>query len=69
MVRGMEITPQIIRDRAYAARVSINKLAKRAGIATSTFYRWEGPKGTTPYPVTLGKLLDALEAFEAERKQ
>lgn len=68
MMPAMELTPQIIRDRAYAARVSIHKLAKRAGIATSTFYRWERKGGTTPYPVTLGKIQDALEAFEAERR-
>jgi transcriptional regulator with XRE-family HTH domain len=61
------ITPQKIRDRAYAARVSINHLLKRAGVQNSTFWRWENGETADAHPVTLGKIADALEAIERER--
>ena len=68
MVGRMEqITPQQIRLRAYAARVSINQLLKRAGVQNSTFWRWENGDTADAHPVTLGKIADALAAIEAER--
>ena len=63
----MDLTPQIIRNRAYAARVSINQVLKKAGIAPSTFYRWERKSPTVPADLTLAKIDDALAALEAER--
>ena len=59
------ITPQDIRDRAFAARVTINKLLKTAGVANSTFWRWE--KGDTEMvPLTLARIEDALATFETD---
>ena len=59
------ITPQQIRLRAYAARVSINQLLKRAGVQNSTFWRWDKGETKSLHPVTIGKITDALERFEA----
>lgn len=67
MMALMELTPQIVRDRAYAARVSINKVIREAGIAGSTFYRWAGSPEKEVHPLTLAKIDDALRKFEAER--
>lgn len=64
---SMELTPETVRTRAYAARVSINALMKRAGLPNSTFWRWEKGVIATPHPITLGKLSDALEAIEREK--
>jgi predicted DNA-binding transcriptional regulator AlpA len=61
-----DLTPDGIKQRAYDARVSINKLMKRAGVSNSTLWRWKH-EDRTPHPITLGKVVDALEAFEAER--
>lgn len=59
-------TPNSIKQRAYAARVSVNALMKRAGVSNSTLWRWEN-EFREPHPITLGKVLDALEAIERER--
>ncbi len=64
----MTMTPRQIKDRAYAARVSVNALLKRAGVSNTTLWRWENGDTGTPHPVTMGKIIDALEAFEGERK-
>jgi transcriptional regulator with XRE-family HTH domain len=63
------LTPQIVRDRATAAHVSINKLMERAELPNSTFWRWEQGKIKSPHPVTLRKISDALDGIEAEREQ
>jgi len=62
----MELTTKEIRDRAYAARVPVSEVMKRAGVANSTFHRWVKSDGPKPHPVTLGKIEDALAAIEAE---
>lgn len=60
-----DLTPYVIRKRAIAARVSINRLMQRAGVANSTLFRWE--RGDTyPSAVTKGKIKDALEWFERD---
>lgn len=63
----MDIQPDDIRQRAYNARISINQLMKRAGLPNSTFWRWERGHIVNPHPVTVGKICDALEAFEREQ--
>lgn len=67
MILCMENITQSIRDRAYAARVSLNKVLKAAGIAPSTFYRWEWKKDTMPHPVSLAKIEDALSEIERNK--
>ena len=59
------ITPEIVKERAYQARVSVNKLMKRAKVSNSTLWRWQN-EGADPHPITIAKIVDALEAFEAE---
>jgi hypothetical protein len=61
------LTPEIVRQRATKAHVSINQLMKRARLQNSTFWRWQ--QGSEPHPVTLQKLSDALDAIEAEKAQ
>ena len=62
-------TPQAIaadiKERAYQARISINALMNRAGVANSTLWRWRQPDAPDPHPVTLGKIMDAL--IDAEK--
>lgn len=60
-----DLTPYVIRERAIAARVSINRLMQRAGVANSTLFRWERGD-TVPGAVTKGKIKDALEWFERD---
>lgn len=67
MFRAMSIQPSDIRNRAYAARVSINRLMKRAAVPNSTFWRWETGRVNKPHPITLARIVEALEAFEAEK--
>ncbi|MEO0589073.1 MAG: hypothetical protein AAFZ11_00785 [Pseudomonadota bacterium] len=64
-----------IRDiewRARRAYSSISAVCSRAGIPTSTFYRWKksekNPHPTSPTMSTLQKVLSALEAIEADAK-
>ncbi len=64
-----QLTPDIIRARAYEARISINALMKRANVNNSTFCRWASGETTNLHPVTLGKIADALAAIEAETSQ
>lgn len=64
-----ELTPQIIRDRAYGARISINQLFKRAKVSNSTLWRWEKDITAKPNPVTLGKIEDALAFVEREHRE
>jgi transcriptional regulator with XRE-family HTH domain len=64
----MTITPQEIRDRAYAARISVNALLRRAGVYNTTLWRWEQPEPTEPRPLTLARIVDALDAAERERQ-
>lgn len=66
---AMENITQSIRERAYAARLTLDAVLKRAGIAPSTFYRWERGQCGKPHPVTLGKIEDALSAIEREKKE
>lgn len=54
-----------IRERALAARISIRELFARAGVSNNSLWRWE--KGDAPTPLTLGKVMDALEAAEREK--
>lgn len=61
------LTPAIIRERATAAHVTINKLMKRAKLPNSTFWRWERGTTETPHPVTVRKIADALDEIERER--
>lgn len=63
------LTPQIVRDRATAAHVSINHLMELASLTNSTFWRWEQGKIKVPHPVTLRKIEDALIVAEAKRVQ
>ena len=66
-----KLSPQAIaadiKERAYQARISINKLLGNAGVANSTLWRWEQPNAPEPHPVTLGKVLDALAQAEAAK--
>lgn len=59
-----DMTPQTIRARAYAARVTLNKLLGKAGVANSTFWRWERGDTGDIHPVTLARIDDALREFE-----
>lgn len=59
-----ELTPYSIRERAYGARISINKLFKSARVSNSTLWRWEKDITAKPNPVTLGKIEDALASAE-----
>jgi transcriptional regulator with XRE-family HTH domain len=61
-----QMTPDIVRARATLARISINKVMKRAGVNYSTFCRWANGETAEVHPVTLGKIEDALAAYEAE---
>lgn len=63
---NIELTPAIVRDRATRAHVSINQLMDRAKVQNSTFWRWAQGK-SSPHPVTLQKLEDALSQIEHER--
>ena len=63
----MDIQPDHIRDRAYKARISINQLMKRAGLPNSTFWRWDTGRIAKPHPITLARIVEALEAVESER--
>lgn len=60
-----DLTPAIVRERAIRAYITINQLMTRAGLPNSTFWRWERGDTQAPNPVTLQKILDALE--DAER--
>lgn len=65
-MRGM--TQDVLRNyemRAFAARVSMTELCKRAGVASSTITRWR--KGKKPWAATLIKLDHAIDAIERER--
>ena len=59
------ITPDDIRQRAYNARVSINRLMKEAGVQNSTFWRWDKGETAALHPVTIGKITDALARHES----
>jgi transcriptional regulator with XRE-family HTH domain len=52
-------------QRAFAARVSMTDLCKRAGVAGSTITRWR--KGKKPWAQTLFKLDQAIAQIERER--
>lgn len=62
-----ELTPLQIKERATAAHIPISKLLERAGVQKTTFWRWSTGETSDPHPVTLRKIADALEAFEAEK--
>lgn len=55
-----------IKRRAHLARVTPAKICDRAKVARQTFWRAEKEPGKVTVE-TLGKLEDALAAFEAER--
>lgn len=63
----MELTPQLVRQRATKAHLTINKLMEAAGLPNSTFWRWENGATNEPHPVTIQKISDALEAAEKAR--
>lgn len=63
------ITPDTIKRRAFDARVSINQLMLRAGIPNSTFWRWETGRTDEPHPLTVARIMDALEEIEREKAQ
>ena len=44
----------------------MDNLLSKAGIAASTFYRWETGETGTPHPVTIQKIINALAVIEAE---
>ena len=58
------ITPKAVRERVTAAHMSLHKFLAQAGVTGTTFYRWERGDNE-PYPLTLRKIADALEAIEA----
>jgi transcriptional regulator with XRE-family HTH domain len=60
------ITPSDIRERATQAHSTLQSLLEKAGIDRATFWRWENDKGV-PHPVTVQKVVDALDAIERER--
>jgi transcriptional regulator with XRE-family HTH domain len=61
-----QFTPDIIRQRAARALVTMDALFARAEIPASTFWRWE--RGDhQPRPLTLEKIRQALEAIEGEK--
>lgn len=62
-----EITPGEIRSRATKAYSTLDNLLSRAGVAKSTFWRWEKGEITDPHPVTIQKIVDALEEIEGEK--
>ncbi len=62
-----DLTPSIVRERAIMAHITINQLMKSAGLPNSTFWRWERGDVNDPNPVTLQKILDALEDAERAR--
>jgi transcriptional regulator with XRE-family HTH domain len=61
------ITPQQIRVRAVKAHTRMKDLFVRAGVAKPTFWRWEKGLTASPNPVTVQKLIDALDDIERER--
>ncbi len=63
----MDIEPQAIRDRAYAARISVNELLKRAKVSNSTIWRWQQDGNYKPHPITVAKIMEALVAAEQDR--
>jgi len=67
MFRRMDIQPDDIRRRAFEARVSINQLMKRAGMPNSTFWRWNTGRIEKPHPLTVARIVDALNEIEAGR--
>jgi len=60
------LTPETIRTRAAEALVTMDTLFSRAGVAPTTFWRWETRRNAMR-PLTLQKIKQALEAIEAER--
>ena len=62
-----QITPAIVRERALAAHLTINKFLSGADVSRSTFWRWE-TSGKKPHDVVLRKIADRLDALEAERQ-
>ena len=68
MIASMDtaITPDEIRSRATKALSTMDNLLSKAGIAASTFYRWETGETGTPHPVTIQKIINALAVIEAE---
>jgi predicted transcriptional regulator len=62
-----QITPREIRDRATKAHSTLANLLSRAGVAKSTFWRWNKPNASEPHPVTVQKIVDALAEIEAEK--
>ncbi len=62
-----DLTPAIVRERAKLAYLTINQLMTNAGLPNSTFWRWERGDVKEPNPVTLQKILDALNDAEAEK--
>lgn len=63
-----ELTPQLVKSRAFAAHMTIRQLMRRANMSESTFWRWETGK-SKPHPVTIYRLSDALDAIERERAE
>lgn len=64
----MDMTPDTIRKRATDARVTLAQVLKLAGVSLSCFYHWEHGR-TTPKPVTLGRISDALLHFERLKRE
>lgn len=61
-VLGM--TPAIIKQRAFDARVAVCVVLNAAGVSGNTLWRWE--KGlNVPQKLTVAKIMDAIEAIEA----
>lgn len=44
----------------------MDNLLRNAGVSASSFYRWEKGKIKSLHPVTLQKIVNALEAIETE---
>lgn len=57
------LTPQVVRDKAHAARVSLSQFLRLAKVSTSAFYQWE-KGGITPRDLTIARLEDAVQEVE-----
>ena len=57
------LTPQVVRQRALGALVTMKQVLERASVRESTFWRWEGGH-QQPRPLTLAKIEAALKYFE-----
>lgn len=68
MDNAPNLTPAVIRQRALAARVTINQVLKRAHVSPTTLWLWE-TQGKAPRALSIAKLDDALVEFERERME